>query len=105
MKRKTSRFPHFAMHATGTLEVGETIVPVAIEVPSTLGEPAAMGRVYGPDEALWLALYHQQGELKTAGVKIPARFHSLADDFALFEAAPLFRALARHAAKRFISGV
>jgi hypothetical protein len=65
-----------------------------------------MGRVYGPGDALFRAYYHQQGVIEIGGVKIPARFSSFsgADECTFFDAPPLYRALARRAAKRLASG-
>jgi hypothetical protein len=99
-------FPFFEVRAEGALQVGETVAPVAIIVDASCGQPAAVGRVYGPADALFDAFYNQQGILEIAGVKIPARFRAYngVDELAFFDAAPLYRALARHAAKRLASG-
>jgi hypothetical protein len=105
MSAKAKYFPLFELRATGTLQVGETIVPVTITIDASCGRPAAVGCVYGPGDALFQAYYHQQGVIEIGGVKVPARFHSLDHEGAYFDAPPLFRALARHAAYRLASGV
>jgi hypothetical protein len=105
MSGKGKRFPLFELRAKGTLQVGETVVPVTITIDASCGQPAAVGRVQGPEDALFQALYHQQGVIEIGGVKVPARFHSLDYEGAYFDAPPLFRALARHAAYRLASGV
>ena len=106
MSAKAKHFPLFELRAIGTLRVGETIVPVTIYIDASCGQPASMGRVYGPGDALFQAYYHQQGVIEIGGVKIPARFKSYfsGDELAFFDAPPLYRALARHAAKRLASG-
>ncbi len=100
-------FPSFEVRAKGTLRVRETVAPVTILIDADYcGQPAAVGRVYGPADALFDAFYHQEGILEIAGVKIPARFRAYhdVDELAFFDAPPLYRALARRAAKRLASG-
>ena len=98
--------PFFEVRAEGTLQVGDTVVPLTIIVDASCGQPAAVGRVYGHPDALFDAFYNRQGTLEIAGIKIPARFRAYhgPQELALFDAAPLYRALARHAAKRLASG-
>jgi hypothetical protein len=106
MPEEYEDFPLFELHAEGTLRVFETVVPVTVHVEAYLSKPAAVGQIYGPADALFDAFYHQQGTLQIAGIKIPARFRSYHghEELAFFDTAPLYRALARAAAKRLASG-
>ena len=101
-------FPFFEVRAKGTLQVGETLVPVTIIIDASCGQPAAVGRVYGPKDVLFDAYYNQRGVIKIGDVKIPACFRCFNAGecaSAFFDTPPLLRALARHATQRLMWGV